>query len=143
MKLFRSPIPSLNVSISFLKFKTFVSCFFRIFILYSSVVISFLVERMSIMKNQKKLYQKRVSGVRRAHAFKVALALGICFAFGTPKLAFAENATEIRAGSLAETGDMIAILAIAVGLIAVVALIVSIMSKKAKAKNKSTWKYPF
>lgn len=61
----------------------------------------------------------------------------------SPRLAFAEISSPIRAGRLAETGDLIAMLAMGVGLIAVVALIVSIISKKSKAKNRSTWKYPF
>ena len=61
----------------------------------------------------------------------------------SPRFAFAETSTPLRAGKLAETGDLIAMLAMGVGLIAVVALIVSIISKKSKAKNRSTWKYPF
>ena len=47
------------------------------------------------------------------------------------------------AGVLAATGDVIAGIALITGVIAVIALVVLILSKKLKKRKQPEWRYPF
>ena len=88
-------------------------------------------------KNDKSLFLGRLK--KRL----TCVMFGMCGCLIAPKLVFAKSEGGITAGKLAETGDMMAMLAIVTGAIAAIALIVSIISKRLKSKSKSTWKYPF
>ena len=49
----------------------------------------------------------------------------------------------ITAGTLAATGDCLAAAALVIGAIALFALFVCLITKKAKRNKKTDWKYPF
>lgn len=89
------------------------------------------------------MFTSKSAAKRRFLLTAFVLALLTLVSFMQPSIAHGSEIAGLSAGKLAETGDIVSAIVFVTGALAVLALIISIVSKKSKSRKKQEWKYPF